>query len=113
MRFALYTETPRFTKNLTCQEAPQRRWSCSTQAVGTGISYDWFINDDLVNTDDDRVHQIVQSGIVLNNLQSSDMQLTLRVRNSIRGQTYNITQTAAILVHSTPCPTSEPFQTNG
>ena len=89
-------------------------WVCSTLATGTDIDYDWFINDELVNMDDNRVYQIVQSSITLHNLQSSDMQLMLQVHSTTQRQRrFQITQSAAILVPSTPCPTTQPLQPNG
>ena len=100
--FALYIVPPKFLRNLTCKEEPQQMWSCSTQATGTEIEYNWFINDELVNMDDNRVYRIVQSKITLHNLQSSDMHLMLQVNSTIRQRSYRRTQSAAILVPSTP-----------
>ena len=94
--FALYIDQPRFTRNLTCNEEPGQLWRCITQATGTDIKYQWFINNELLSTKDNRVSSMVRSSIVLHNLEPSDMHLMVQVYNTKDQRTYRIAQSAAI-----------------
>lgn len=81
-------------------------WRCTINAEGTNINFEWFIDNERVEMDDRRVYSLIQSTIVLHNLQSSDMQLMVQAYNTNRQRTYRVTQSAAILFPSAPCPTA-------
>ena len=100
----LYVDQPRFTRNLTCNEEPGQLWRCITHATGTNVNYQWFINDDLLSIDDNRVFSIVRSSITLHNLEPSDMHLMVQAYNTKDLRTYRIAQSAAILVPTTTQP---------
>ena len=106
--YALYIDQPRFTRNLTCIEESGQLWRCMTHASGTNVKYRWFINDELLSNDDNRVFSIVRSSIVLHNLEPSDMHLMVQVYNTKDQRIYRIAQSAAILVPAESCATTTP-----
>ena len=112
MHFLLYVDRPRFTRNLTCNEEPGQLWRCITGTSGTNVNYQWFINDELLSNDDNRVSSpILSRRIILHNLEPSDMHLMVQAYNTKDQRTYRITQSAAILVPAESCTTIIPCAT--
>ena len=109
--FLLYVDRPRFTRNLTCNEEPGQLWRCITGTSGTNVNYQWFINDELLSDEDNRVSSIVRSSITLHNLDPSDMHLIVQAYNTKNQHTYKIAQSAAILVPAESCTTIIPCAT--
>ena len=110
----IYAEQPSFTRNLTCREEPGQKWRCTTQATGTDINYNWFINNNSLTTNDNRVSSMFPSAgiIVLHNLKADDTRLIVQISSMKNQRNYRMTQSAAILVPSESfCPTTQP--TNG